>query len=275
MVSPLHGDAGRGAMPEHGQRRSEQGGPDEAEAEIEQGLADIQTAQPDRRGIVNQPGQRLVAGNGAKWFGEEPEGHEQAGQQGNQALQQPFQREDGHQPESQHAENGGAEEVDEEGQRTEGQEHHGVKQAGRRLHAIDQRHDYYGGNDGEQERVGRHAGFHRQQVKRVVDRLEQPDRDIAGIEGRADGSHDAVIARGAHDHATQQGIGDHVGDADAVDRGDTGIDGEPDGDAGKDLHQLAENIGPDLVAIGEAGEEAAAGKGGIGGHETAAAALRR
>ncbi|MCY1558072.1 hypothetical protein D9M68_949760 [compost metagenome] len=105
--------------------------------------------------------------------------------------------------------------------------------------------------------------------------LEQPDRDIAGLERVADLADEAIVAGGTHHHAAEQGIGHHVLDADAVNGGHAGIGGQPDGDARKDLHQLAEDIGPDLVAIGQAGEEAAAGKGGIGRHDATAAALRR
>ncbi len=53
-----------------------------------------------------------MAGNAAEGLGEEPEGHQQAREQGDQAREKPFERENGHQPEGQHAERGGDEKVD-------------------------------------------------------------------------------------------------------------------------------------------------------------------
>jgi hypothetical protein len=152
-----------------------------------------------------------------------------------------------------------------------------MEQRLRRQHAVDQGREGDGGNDLGQEAVEEAAALVGEEVERIEDGLEQPDGDVTGLERAADFVDDAFGPRGPHHGAAEQGIGHHLLQRDAIDhrRANAGIDGQPDGDAGKDLHQLAEDIGPDLVAIGELGLERAASEGGIGAHEASAAALRR
>ncbi|MCY1550439.1 hypothetical protein D9M68_866950 [compost metagenome] len=152
---------------------------------MEQRGWDIEFAEIDCGWVIADPGEGQIARDRGEPGREEPQWHNAAREQRQNADQEPLERFDRHQPEGQQTAEGGEGENCEEGQRPIDHEQRAMGHAGGRQDAEEQRDDHHNRQHDDHDFEDEIAQLRRQQIERVVQRLEQVDGDIARGDGLA------------------------------------------------------------------------------------------